>query len=148
MARLTRAAFLYSLRNWERLGGVRYDRCGVLQLARNDKEIDAQQKSIVGLPADYAQFVTREEASAHAGVPVAAPARPAPMPVAFLSFGKAGSGTDFTLRPTSISLLPPKPARFSTAKPVASSASRTLPATLHVATVASFAVSRDTARIV
>jgi len=73
LARLTRAAFLYSLRNWERLGGVRYDRCGVLQLARNDKEIDAQQKSTVGLPADYAQFVTREEASAHAGVPVAAP---------------------------------------------------------------------------
>jgi len=73
LARLTRAAFLYSLRNWERLGGVRYDRCGVLQLARNDKEFDAQQKSTVGLPADYAQFVTREEASAHAGVPVAAP---------------------------------------------------------------------------
>jgi tRNA 5-methylaminomethyl-2-thiouridine biosynthesis bifunctional protein len=72
-ARLTRAAFLYSLRNWERLGGVRYDRCGVLQLARNEKEIDAQQKSTLGLPADYAQFVTREEASEHAGVPVAAP---------------------------------------------------------------------------
>lgn len=72
-ARLTRAAFLYSLRNWKRLGAVRYDRCGVLQLARNDKEIDAQQKSAVGLPADYAQFVTREEASQHAGVPVAAP---------------------------------------------------------------------------
>jgi tRNA 5-methylaminomethyl-2-thiouridine biosynthesis bifunctional protein len=72
-ARLTRAAFLYSLRNWERLGGARYDRCGVLQLARNDREIDAQQKSTLGLPPDYAQFVTREEASAHAGVPVAAP---------------------------------------------------------------------------
>ena len=72
-ARLTRAAYLYSLRSWERLGTVRYDRCGVLQLARNDKEIDAQQKSTLGLPADYAQFVTREEASAHAGVPVAAP---------------------------------------------------------------------------
>src|SRR5207302_9801796 len=56
-----------------RLGGVRYDQCGVLQLARNDKEIDAQQKSAMGLPADYAQFVTREEASEHAGVPVAAP---------------------------------------------------------------------------
>ena len=72
-ARLTRAGFLYALRNWQRLGGVRYDQCGVLQLARNDKEIDAQQKSVLGLPADYAQFVTREEASAHAGVPVAAP---------------------------------------------------------------------------
>jgi len=72
-ARLTRAGFLHALRNWQRLGGVRYDQCGVLQLARNDKEIDAQQKSVLGLPADYAQFVTREEASAHAGVPVAAP---------------------------------------------------------------------------
>ena len=72
-ARLTRAAFLYSLRSWERLGGVRYDRCGVLQLARDDKETDAQQKSTHGLPAEYAQFVTREEATAHAGVPVAAP---------------------------------------------------------------------------
>jgi tRNA 5-methylaminomethyl-2-thiouridine biosynthesis bifunctional protein len=72
-ARLTRAGFLYALRNWQRLGGVRYDQCGVLQLARNDKEIDAQQKSAMGLPADYAQFVTREEASEHAGVPVAAP---------------------------------------------------------------------------
>lgn len=72
-ARLTRAGFLYALRNWQRLSGVRYDQCGVLQLARNDKEVDAHQKSTIGLPADYAQFVTREEASAHAGVPVAAP---------------------------------------------------------------------------
>jgi tRNA 5-methylaminomethyl-2-thiouridine biosynthesis bifunctional protein len=72
-ARLTRAGFLHALRNWERLGGVRYDQCGVLQLARNDKEIDAQRKSAIGLPADYAQFVSREEASEHAGVPVAAP---------------------------------------------------------------------------
>ena len=43
------------------------------ELARNEREIDAQQTSALGLPADYAQFVTREEASAHAGVPVAAP---------------------------------------------------------------------------
>src|SRR5205823_14160713 len=72
-ARLTRAGFLYALRNWRRLGGVRYDQCGVLQLARTEKEIAAQQKSTLGLPADYAQFVTRDEASAHAGVPVVAP---------------------------------------------------------------------------
>jgi tRNA 5-methylaminomethyl-2-thiouridine biosynthesis bifunctional protein len=72
-ARLTRAGFLYALRNWQRLGSVRYDQCGVLQLARNDKEIEAQRKSAIGLPADYAQFVSREEASEHAGVPVAAP---------------------------------------------------------------------------
>lgn len=71
-ARLTRAATLYALRNWERLPGARYDQCGVLQLARNDKEVAAQRKAASGLPADYAQFVEREEASEHAGVPVAA----------------------------------------------------------------------------
>lgn len=72
-ARLTRAGFLYALRSWERLGAARYDRCGVLQLARTDEERQAQEKAAMGLPADYAQFVTREEAAAHAGVPVAAP---------------------------------------------------------------------------
>ena len=72
-ARLTRAGFLHALRSWERLGATRYDRCGVLQLSRTDKEREAQEKAAVGLPAGYAQFVTREEASAHAGVPVAAP---------------------------------------------------------------------------
>jgi len=70
-ARLTRAATLYALRNWERLPGARYDQCGVLQLARTEKEMDAQRKAVAGLPAEYAQFVEREEAAAHAGVPVA-----------------------------------------------------------------------------
>src|SRR5207248_9935908 len=32
-ARLTRAGFLHGLRRWSALDGVRYDRCGVLQLA-------------------------------------------------------------------------------------------------------------------
>ena len=72
-ARLTRAAFLYALPYWERLPGVEYDRCGVLQLARNDKEVASQRAAVTGLPADYAQLVSREEASEHAGVPVAAP---------------------------------------------------------------------------
>ena len=72
-ARLTRAAFLYSLPYWERLPGVAHDRCGVLQLARSDKEVGSQREAVVGLPPEYAQFVSREEASGHAGVPVAAP---------------------------------------------------------------------------
>ncbi|HYR34242.1 MAG TPA: bifunctional tRNA (5-methylaminomethyl-2-thiouridine)(34)-methyltransferase MnmD/FAD-dependent 5-carboxymethylaminomethyl-2-thiouridine(34) oxidoreductase MnmC [Burkholderiales bacterium] len=72
-ARLTRAGFLYSLRNWQHLGGARYDQCGVLQLARTDKEAQSHQQATMGLPSAYAQFVTREEASEHAGVPVAAP---------------------------------------------------------------------------
>jgi tRNA 5-methylaminomethyl-2-thiouridine biosynthesis bifunctional protein len=72
LARLTRAATLYAARNWERLAGARYDQCGVLQLARTEREMDAQRKAVAGLPADYAQFVGREEAASHAGVPVAA----------------------------------------------------------------------------
>jgi len=70
-ARLTRAGFLYSLRNWSRLDSLRYDRCGVLQLARNEKELDSQGRAVAGLPREYARLVTREEASGHAGVPVA-----------------------------------------------------------------------------
>jgi tRNA 5-methylaminomethyl-2-thiouridine biosynthesis bifunctional protein len=71
-ARLTRAGFLYSLKHWERLRDVRYDRCGVLQLARNDKELGSQRESTTGLPVEYAQYVTAEEASSHAGVPLGA----------------------------------------------------------------------------
>jgi tRNA 5-methylaminomethyl-2-thiouridine biosynthesis bifunctional protein len=46
----------------------------LLQLARNDKEAASQAASIsaLGLPPEYAQLVTREEASAHAGVEVSA----------------------------------------------------------------------------
>jgi tRNA 5-methylaminomethyl-2-thiouridine biosynthesis bifunctional protein len=72
-ARLTRAAFLYALPYWERLPGVQHDRCGVLQLARSGKEIASQRAAVAALPAEYAQLVSREEASEHAGVPVAAP---------------------------------------------------------------------------
>jgi tRNA 5-methylaminomethyl-2-thiouridine biosynthesis bifunctional protein len=74
-ARLTRAAFLFSLSRWKTLSGVRWDPSGVLQLARDEKEETSQRKSIatLALPPEYAQYVSREEASAHAGVPVSAP---------------------------------------------------------------------------
>jgi tRNA 5-methylaminomethyl-2-thiouridine biosynthesis bifunctional protein len=74
-ARITRAAFLFSLKRFSSLEGVRWDPCGVLQLARDAREESSQRASIaaLGLPPDYAQYVTREEASARAGVPVAAP---------------------------------------------------------------------------
>ena len=74
-ARITRAAFLYSLSSFRRLERLRWDPCGVLQLARDAKEEASQRASIaaLALPPDYAQYVTQEEASAHAGVPVAAP---------------------------------------------------------------------------
>ena len=73
-ARLTRAGFLYSVGRWKTLQDLRWDRCGVLQLARDAKEEASQRASIaaLGLPPAYAQYVTREEASQHAGVPVAA----------------------------------------------------------------------------
>ena len=73
-ARLTRAAFLFSLSQFRKSSSIRWDPCGVLQLARDAREEASQRASIaaLALPPDYAQYVTREEASAHAGVPVAA----------------------------------------------------------------------------
>jgi tRNA 5-methylaminomethyl-2-thiouridine biosynthesis bifunctional protein len=73
-ARLTRAGFLHAVTNWKRLEGVRWDRCGVLQLARDEREDASQRKALaaLGLPPAYAQYATREEASDHAGVPLAA----------------------------------------------------------------------------
>src|SRR3954470_11371388 len=71
-ARLTRAGFLHSLRRWGAMTGVRHDRCGVLQLARNDKEAGSQRDATAGLPAKYAQLVNADEASAHAGVALGA----------------------------------------------------------------------------
>ena len=72
-ARMTRAAYLYSLKRWKSLEGVRWDPCGVLQLARTEKEARSQEEATAGLPGEYAQFVSREEATKHAGVPLAAP---------------------------------------------------------------------------
>ncbi len=68
MARLTRAGFLYSISAWKKLADIRWDPCGVLQLARTAKEDASQQRAVAGWPAQYAQYVTREEAAAHAGV--------------------------------------------------------------------------------
>ena len=74
-ARLTRAAFLHSITRWAFIENLRWDPCGALQLARDAKEEASQRASIaaLALPPEYAQYVSREEASAHAGVPVAAP---------------------------------------------------------------------------
>jgi len=73
-ARATRAAFLASLQRWASLDGVRWDPCGLLQLARDGKEALSQRRSIaaLNLPPDYATLVNQDEATAHAGVPVAA----------------------------------------------------------------------------
>jgi tRNA 5-methylaminomethyl-2-thiouridine biosynthesis bifunctional protein len=73
-ARLTRAAFLFSCSLWKKNPAIRWDQCGALQLARNEKEAASQRAAIMtlALPPEYAQLVTREEASARAGVPLAA----------------------------------------------------------------------------
>jgi tRNA 5-methylaminomethyl-2-thiouridine biosynthesis bifunctional protein len=71
-ARLTRAGFLASISYWKKFPGIRWDQCGLLQLARDEREAASQQRSVVGLPAEYAQAASREEASTRAGVPVAA----------------------------------------------------------------------------
>jgi tRNA 5-methylaminomethyl-2-thiouridine biosynthesis bifunctional protein len=78
LARLTRAGYLYGVARWNALEAsgqaLEWDRCGVLQLARNAKEDAAQRSAIAALspPAQYAEYATRDEASSHAGVPVAA----------------------------------------------------------------------------
>ena len=73
-ARLTRAAFFHLLNHCKNLDNLEWERCGVLQLARHEQEHAAQRAALdaLALPPGYAQFATREAASAHAGVPVAA----------------------------------------------------------------------------
>jgi tRNA 5-methylaminomethyl-2-thiouridine biosynthesis bifunctional protein len=73
-ARLTRAAFLYSLRHWSALEGLQSARCGVLQIARDAGEALSQQKSLaaLGAPESYAQLLDHGEASAAAGVKLGA----------------------------------------------------------------------------
>jgi len=77
-ARMTRAGFLHALVRWRALEAAGHDpvwdECGVLQLARNEIEASAQRAALASTapPAEYAQYATRQEASGHAGVPVAA----------------------------------------------------------------------------
>ena len=73
-ARITRAGFFQTLMMLKRISGTRWDPCGVLQLARDEKEEASQRAAIAALqpPADYVQWVTRDEASKHAGIAVAA----------------------------------------------------------------------------
>jgi tRNA 5-methylaminomethyl-2-thiouridine biosynthesis bifunctional protein len=76
LARLTRAGSLYAEAHWTRLAEAghapRWERCGVLQLARDAKEEASQQRAIesLGYPPGFARFVDRDKASALAGVEV------------------------------------------------------------------------------
>jgi tRNA 5-methylaminomethyl-2-thiouridine biosynthesis bifunctional protein len=57
-ARCTRASFLFLLHHWKNLAGVEWQRCGVLQLARDADELASQQRAIatLGYPEAYARF--------------------------------------------------------------------------------------------
>jgi tRNA 5-methylaminomethyl-2-thiouridine biosynthesis bifunctional protein len=57
-ARYTRASFLFLLNHWKNLDELQWNRCGVLQLARDGDELASQQRAIEALayPERYAQF--------------------------------------------------------------------------------------------
>jgi tRNA 5-methylaminomethyl-2-thiouridine biosynthesis bifunctional protein len=64
-ARLSRACFLYALRRFAALAGVRWSPCGVLQIAR-DRAHEALQRATVEkllLPRDFAAFLERDAAA-------------------------------------------------------------------------------------
>ena len=57
-ARFTRASFLFLLQHWQSLEGLQWRRCGLLQLARDERELAAQRRALesLGYPARYASF--------------------------------------------------------------------------------------------
>jgi tRNA 5-methylaminomethyl-2-thiouridine biosynthesis bifunctional protein len=75
--RLTRAAYLYALRHWERLGGIgpghaiEGEACGVLQLARDPGHAEVQRAIAAGgaLPSEFAEWLERPQAEAILGLP-------------------------------------------------------------------------------
>lgn len=58
LARYSRASFLFLLNHWRDLEGLQWSRCGVLQRARDARELDAQRRALaaLGYPMDYASF--------------------------------------------------------------------------------------------
>ncbi len=70
--RLTRAAYLFALRHWERLGGIGPGRaiegqaCGVLQLARDAGHAEVQRAIAAAgaLPAEFAEWLEQPQAEA------------------------------------------------------------------------------------
>jgi tRNA 5-methylaminomethyl-2-thiouridine biosynthesis bifunctional protein len=67
--RLSRAAYLFALREWRRMGGVglAFDgaACGVLQLARDARHAQVQQDALAAwnYPPEYARWADAQEAS-------------------------------------------------------------------------------------
>jgi tRNA 5-methylaminomethyl-2-thiouridine biosynthesis bifunctional protein len=60
-ARCTRASFLYLLNHWQTLAGIQWERCGVLQLARDEQEKASQRRALatLGYPERYARWDAR-----------------------------------------------------------------------------------------
>ena len=75
--RLTRAAYLFALRHWERLGGIGPGRaiegqaCGVLQLARDPGHAEVQRAIAASgaLPSAFAEWLERPQAESLLGLP-------------------------------------------------------------------------------
>nr|WP_206085855.1 FAD-dependent 5-carboxymethylaminomethyl-2-thiouridine(34) oxidoreductase MnmC [Massilia polaris] len=73
--RLTRAAFLFALDYWEKLGGIGRaidgDQCGVMQLARDAGHAQVQRgiAQLWGYPAEFARWLEAGEASSMLGSP-------------------------------------------------------------------------------
>ncbi|WP_373990262.1 FAD-dependent 5-carboxymethylaminomethyl-2-thiouridine(34) oxidoreductase MnmC [Duganella sp. BuS-21] len=67
--RLSRAAYLFALREWHRLGGVgsafEGQACGVLQLARDERHAIVQQEALAtwNYPTEFARWANAQEAS-------------------------------------------------------------------------------------
>ena len=78
LARLTRAAFTFLLEHWRQFDAIgaapEWQRCGVLQLARDAREEAAQRAALEVLapPLDYAQRLDARRASECAGMKLAA----------------------------------------------------------------------------
>lgn len=72
-ARLTRAAYLHALRQWNALEGLSWNQCGLLQLARDSEEASAQRRALEALapPAGFAQLLDATQAGTVAGVSLA-----------------------------------------------------------------------------
>ncbi|HYD61471.1 MAG TPA: bifunctional tRNA (5-methylaminomethyl-2-thiouridine)(34)-methyltransferase MnmD/FAD-dependent 5-carboxymethylaminomethyl-2-thiouridine(34) oxidoreductase MnmC [Noviherbaspirillum sp.] len=74
-SRLARAAFLYALRTWERLGGIGQafagEACGVLQLARDEAHAQLQRETIESLdfPPEFVHWLDGKAASDMTGNP-------------------------------------------------------------------------------
>ena len=69
-ARLTRAAYLYTLQQWTALEDLSWNRCGLLQLARDGEEASAQRRALEALapPPGFAQLLDAAQAGNVAGV--------------------------------------------------------------------------------